>query len=261
MSILRRLYRVTAIFFWTLFMILRALPHQFGGWEGRRKIADLLRTWSRGVAGILNLRVEVRGKIPDDFSGLVVSNHLGYIDIITHGTVFPLRFTSTTVVARWPIFGSMIAVTQPVLVNRESRPASRKALRDFAKTMRKGMCLIVYPEGTSTDGKGGILPFKSTSFEAATFGDMPILPVLTRYIEEPGKPTVCWYGDMTLLPHMWQVLGLSSVEAELHILPPVYPEGMSRKEVSSRVHGLMEKEYSRVTGRDAQELTPADLPF
>ncbi|MEA3490022.1 MAG: lysophospholipid acyltransferase family protein [Candidatus Omnitrophota bacterium] len=251
MAFFLRLYRFTALVLFTLFVIIWSMPYHFGGWRGRREISGLLRVWAKGIAKIIGLRIRISGDIQDVPAGLVVSNHLGYIDIITHGTVFPLRYTSTTEIAKWPVIGQMIALTHPVWVDRISRSASRKALRDFSKTMKRGMYLIVYPEGTSTDGNNGILPFKSTSFEAATFGNLPVIPVLTRYNEVPGRPTVCWYGDMTLLPHIWQVLGYPVVDAEMHVLPPVYPEGRSRKEMAEHVHEIMDREYGRIVSAAA----------
>ncbi|MFH1877806.1 MAG: lysophospholipid acyltransferase family protein [Candidatus Omnitrophota bacterium] len=249
MVYLRCLYRITALALWLVFACLISVPYQFSGWEGNRKISRIVRLWARGVARILNLKIKKYGEMPSLQRGLVVSNHLGYIDIITHGTLFPSRFTSTTVIARWPVIGWIISLTRPVWVDRGYKPASKKASRDFIKTMRRGMCLIVYPEGTSTDGKGGILDFKSTAFEAAVSGNMPVLPVLTLYKEKPGEKTVCWYGDMTLFPHIWEVLKRPSIEAELYFLDAIFPEGRSRKELASFVHGRMSEEYEKLTRR------------
>lgn len=246
MALFRRLYRIPAIILWIFLVILLMIPDRFRGWEGRKRISRFTRLWMRGVARIINLRVHMHGNARGTEGGLVVSNHLSYVDIIAHGVVFPLRFTATTETAKWPFIGWMIGLSHPVLVDRSSPPASKKARRDFAKTIKRGMYLIVYPEGTSTDGQGGILPFKSTSFEAAADGGMPVIPVLTRYREVPGRTTVCWYGDMTFLPHVWEVLGYPSIDAELHFLPPIYPEGRSRKELASYVHGIMDREYGRI---------------
>ena len=247
MAFLRRLYRIIAIVVWFFVVSSMSIPYQFRGWRGRKKISRLSRLWIRGVARIINLRVHTHGNAREAEGGLVVSNHLGYIDILVHGMVFPLRFTSTTEIAKWPVLGPVIALTHPIWVNRESPSASKKAKRDFTKTMKKGLYLIVYPEGTSTDGKDGILPFKSTSFEAAVHGDMPVIPILTRYREVSGRTTVCWDGDMTLMPHMWEILGYPSIDAELYFLPPIYPEGRDRKELASYVRSVMDREYRRIT--------------
>jgi 1-acyl-sn-glycerol-3-phosphate acyltransferase len=176
----------------------------------------------------------------------VVSNHVSYVDIIAHGSVLPARYAAKSDIAKWPVLGWYLGLSRPIWADRNSKQASRKALRDFAKTMRHGMDLIVYPEGTTTDGKSGILAFKSTSFEAALRGNAPIVPVLTRYNEPAGRPTVCWYGDMTLVPHVWQILGYPSIEAELRFLEPVSPDGRPRKELASAVHGIMAREYERM---------------
>jgi hypothetical protein len=72
-----------------------------------------------------------------------------------------------------------------------------------------------------------------------------VLPVITRYRQAPGEPTICWYGDMTLLPHVWQVLAFPSIEAEVRFLEPIFPDGRSRKELASFVHESMSREYAK----------------
>lgn len=249
MAFFRRLYRITAILAWYLFIFVLSIPHRSGGWKGRKELSRHTSLWLRGVGKIINLRVKTHGYIREAPAGLLVSNHLGYIDIISHGMFFPLRFTPKADTASWLVIGKIIASSSPIWVHRDSKSASRKALRDFVKTMRRGIYLVVYPEGTSTDGKNGLLPFKSTPFEAVIAGNLPVLPILTHYRDAPGASTVCWYGDMKLFPHIWEVLGLPSIEAELHFLPPIFPEGRSRKDLANHVHDVMDREYRRIFRR------------
>lgn len=247
MPLLRRLYKIVAIVVWTPVVAIMMVPYRFiSGWESTIRISHLVRLWARGMAKIFNLRIKIYGNIPEASGGLFVSNHLGYLDILAHGTILPMRFTSTVVINKWPVIGWVTGLSRPILVDRNSAQSSRKASRDFVKTMKRGMYLIVYPEGTSTDGKGGILPFKSTSFDAAVMGDMPILPILTRYREVPGRETVCWYGDMTLMPHLLRILGYPRIDAELHFLDPIMPEGRSRKDLARDVREVMLKEYEKL---------------
>lgn len=229
------------------------MPYRLRGWRTRKKVSQFVHLWARGVARIVNLRVRTYGSVPLDTSGLLVSNHLGYLDIVTHGSIFPLRFSPSTEAMKIPVIGTLIRLTNPVVVDRTSPASSKRTLRDYAKTMLKGMYMIVYPEGTSTDGKNGLSTFKSTSFEAAISGNLPVLPVLTRYIEPAGSPSVCWYGDMSFLPHFWQVLGVPTIEAELRFLPAIFSEGRSRKEFSSAVHDIMDREYHKLQKRGFSE--------
>jgi 1-acyl-sn-glycerol-3-phosphate acyltransferase len=245
-SLLLRIYRISALILWSIIIAIASIPYQLtGGWPGVKKIGHIVHLWNKGVARIVNLRVTVSGAVPDIPGGLVVSNHVSYLDIITHGSVLPLRYSPKSDIAKWPLLGWYIGLSRPVWADRQSRQASRKTLRDFAKTMKRGMYLIVYPEGTSTDGKSGILPFKSTSFEAALIGNAPIIPVITRYNEVPGRPTVCWYGDMTLLPHVWQILRFPSIEVRMQFLDPIIPDRRHRKELASMVRDVMVREYNK----------------
>ena len=245
MSIIIRLYRIAALILWIMIIILISAPYRFRrGWHGVRTMSGFAHLWTKGVAKIVNLRVMISGEIPSTEGCLIVSNHLSYVDIIAHGSVLAVRYSPKTDIAKWPLLGWYLGLSRPIWIDRRSRQASKKALSDFAETMKNGIHLIVYPEGTSTDGKSGILPFKSTSFEAAIEGGAPVLPVITRYKESRGMPEVCWYGDMTLLPHVWQVLGAPRIDVELRFLSPVLPEGRSRKELASYVHDVMNKEYA-----------------
>jgi 1-acyl-sn-glycerol-3-phosphate acyltransferase len=247
MVFFRRIYRLSALLLWAILVALLSMPHRLrGGWKSVKEISYFTRLWSRGIAKIINLHVKVSGPIPSSAGGLVISNHLSYIDIITHGSILPVRYSPKSDIKKWPVLGWYLGLSRPIWTNRNSRQASKKILRDFTKTVNKGMYLIVDPEGTSTDGNSGILPFKSTSFEAAITGKTPIIPVLTRYKQRRGEMTVCWYGEMTLLPHLWKVLGFPSIEAEVHFLKPILPEGRSRKDLALFVHDTMEREYKKL---------------
>jgi lyso-ornithine lipid O-acyltransferase len=240
-----KVIRILLLFLWTLIMVAASLPNRLRGWKGRKATSELTSIWAKGMARIAGIKIKVSGQISDLPSALIVSNHIGYIDIVVHATIFPLRFTPSTDVAKIPVVGFVTAMSNAIFVNRKSAPAARKAVRDFTKTMRKGMYLIVYPEGTSTSGKSGILPFKSTPFDAAAEGDMPILPILTRYREKPGVPTVAWYGDMTFFSHLWGVLGLRSIEAEVRFLEAIFPKKRTRKELAAVTHEAMSSEWNK----------------
>jgi 1-acyl-sn-glycerol-3-phosphate acyltransferase len=246
MGFLRRLYRFFALLIWLVITGFKAFPHRKGGWESIRAVSQIAKLWGAGIARILNMKIKINGDASDFNGGLIVSNHLGYLDIIAHAATFPLRFTPKSDIAKWPLLGSYLGMNRPVWVDRSSRQKSQQMAEDFKETMSHGINLIVYPEGTSTSGKEGILPFKSTPFEAVAVGDFKILPVLTFYYEKPGEKPLAWYGGMTLVPHLWRITALPEIEVELYILPPIAPEGRDRKELAEYVHGVMEKEYFRI---------------
>ena len=248
MALIRRVCRIIFLLAWTLIMVTASLPNRLRGWKGIKATCELTRVWAKGIAFISGINITTFGKSHNAGAGLVVSNHLGYIDIIVHASLFPLRFTPSTDVAKIPIVGGVTTASNAIFVNRRSTPAAKKAVRDFTKTMKRGIYLIVYPEGTSTDGKSGILPFKSTPFDAAAEGDMTILPILTRYREKTGSQRVAWYGDMTFFSHFWKLLGIRKIEAEVRFLDPIAPEGRDRKQLASFTHEMMSREWEKWGG-------------
>ena len=142
----------------------------------------------------------------------------------------------------------MISLNRPVWIDRKSRQKSKEAAEEMEATMQNGISMLVYPEGTSTDGQPGLLPFKATPFEAAAELALPIQPTLLFYEGVPKQTEpLAWYGDQELLPHVWRILGLKEIKMRVYVLPVVHPEpGEDRKALALRVHDLMEREYWRV---------------
>ncbi|MCX6985052.1 MAG: 1-acyl-sn-glycerol-3-phosphate acyltransferase [Lentisphaerae bacterium] len=210
-----------------------------------KRVTKITRLWGWGISKIIGMNIKIHGDPEIIGGGIIVANHQSYLDIIAHASVFHPRFTPKVEIASWPVLGWILGINRPVWVDRKSKQSSQKTLVEYRETLEHGINLIVYPEGTSSEG-AGILPFKSTPFEAVSSGNHKIYPVLIRYIQKPGEPTLCWYGDMTLLPHCWYILGRPSINVEIHMLDPILPEGRNRKELARFVHDYMEKKYNAI---------------
>lgn len=246
MTIVRRIYRVLALSFWFLLNAAMAFPCLFMGWRGLAGASRQTKMWGSGIAKIINLNINVIGDLDRiTGGGLIVSNHLGYLDIITHSALFPLRFTPKKEIAYWPVLGWILALNQPIWIDRGSRQASKRVMEKIQETLDHGIPLIVYPEGTSTDGKNGLLPFKSTPFEAVAQKNRPIFPILTMFRQE-SEDRACWHGDMPLLPHAWGMLGYPRLDVDVHVLEPIEPTSSNRKEIAAQVHDVMDGEFRRI---------------
>jgi len=258
MKIFRRIFRVLEILFWLMFTCFFSFFAHFGGWKAVRRVTRCSSIWGYGFTKILNIKTTVIGN-PDSFKGgMIVSNHMGYLDILVHAAIFPIRFTPKADIRKWPLMGWYLGISRPIWVDRGSRHKSAEVYQQILDTMKHGIPLLVYPEGTSTDGEKGIKTFKSTPFEAIAASDYPILPIITHYSSTENGESTAWFGDMTLLPHLWRILGYKSINVEVHILPPVKAEGRSRKELAEYVHELMEKEYWKIKKRSPEEVAAKD---
>lgn len=249
MALIRRLVRALLLLLWFLILtVWVALVNRKKGWDGVANAAAWTRLWARGSARIAGHKIIVYGN-PEAFEGgLIVGNHQGYLDIVAHASIFRIRFAPKKEIRSWPFLGFMISLNRPVWIDRKSRQKSKEAAEEMEATMQNGIAMLVYPEGTSTDGQHGLLPFKSTPFEAAAELALPIQPTLLFYEGVPKQTEpLAWYGDQELLPHVWRILGLKEIKMRVYVLPVVHPEpGEDRKALALRVHDLMEREYWRV---------------
>ena len=246
MALFRRLYRMCLLVGWFLFMALISLPFKIGGWNSIRRVCFCTRLWGSGIARIVGIRIRVRGDLNNFRGGLIVSNHQSYLDIIIHAAVFPIRFMPKSDIRSWPFLGWYLGISRPIWVNRSSRQESSLLCRQMCDTMEHQIPLIIYPEGTTTHGKSGLLPFKSTPFEAVASTSLPLLPIITVFSDPPDGKSLAWIGDDTLMPHLWRILGYSRIEVEIHPLPVLLPEGRSRKDLANDVHAMMETAYWKI---------------
>jgi 1-acyl-sn-glycerol-3-phosphate acyltransferase len=195
---------------------------------------ELARTlppaYHRLVCRILGIRVAAQGELAKNRPLLIVGNHTSYLDIEVLGSLIPGSFVAKAEIARWPFFGWLAKLQRSVFIERRSSKA-REHKDEIEKRLLEGDVLILFPEGTSNDGNR-ILPFRSTLFSVAerrVEGEaLVVQPVSLAYTRLDGmpmgrsfRPFFAWYGDMELPPHLWQMLGLGIVTAEVIFHEPV----------------------------------------
>src|SRR5207249_2593331 len=114
--------------------------------RGRRLHARAawLHGWCRFACRVLGVRVTTRGSMPA--SGLLVSNHLSYLDIIVLSSIRPCVFVAKRDVARWLLFGWLAHAAGTIFVDRERRFSSKKAVDLIRKAIAGGAVVILFPE-------------------------------------------------------------------------------------------------------------------
>jgi 1-acyl-sn-glycerol-3-phosphate acyltransferase len=246
---IRKIYRLTISLLWLPVVMIPALwKHLFSGtyWKKVYRLSFCVNRWARGLARCMGLKIRVHGDPKEANGVLIVSNHCGYLDVMTQGAVFPIRFAPKQEIRWWPFLGWYLGLSLPVWVDRQSPQQSVKVMEACRETLKNGINMLVYPEGTSTSGEEGLLPFKSTAFEAVCGQDIAILPVLLIYRKTPDGFPLPWFGKMKLFPHYWHIIGYRRQEVEVFILPKVIPGERNRKELALYMHELMEKKYKEL---------------
>lgn len=201
---------------------------------GSRLANVLPMIYHRACCRLLGLVIEQRGTMTTARPTLFVSNHCSYLDISALGSIIPGSFVAKAEVANWPLFGFLSKLQRTVFVDRQRRTTHHQR-DELARRLAAGDNLILFPEGTSSDGNR-TLPFRSALFAVAesgpAAGDAPVLltiqPVSIAYTRLNGipigrtfRPLFAWYGDMDLFGHLWRVLGLGRIIVVIEFHPTV----------------------------------------
>ena len=195
-----------------------------GRWDARPRFVTIAHRWmSRLLLSILGITVLVDGRenegreMGGNLPGLLISNHLGYLDVLIIGSRYETTFVAKSEVAGWPLIGWLARLGGTIFLRRGDTSSSVRAVYLAGRRLRTSRQLHVFPEGTTTDGRS-IATFHPLFFAAAIRGRQAVLPLTLRIEEvvEKGRPVgsanelLCWYGESSLLPHLWRLLLIDS---------------------------------------------------
>jgi len=194
----------------------------------------LLQRNSRRVLRVFASSTEISGPLPK--TGLLVCNHLTYLDILLLGSLTPGVFVSKYEVRHWPVLGWFSRMSGTIFVRRERRSDVARIAREIHCVMREGQLVVLFPEGTSSDGRQ-ILPFKSSLLEPATGTDHELFAGHITYAITEGslENDVCYWGDMAFLPHAVKLLTRPRVAARVSF-SRVQTSEASRKDLARQLH-------------------------
>ncbi len=238
--------------FLVLWLLVWLLPVSFAHFLRKKTWRnDMLRRVCGGILRIGNVHVSVIGEIPIERPVLLVSNHISYLDVPIIASVIDARFTPKSEIATWPFIGYCCRLFDSVFITRNAK-SIEQGKQALIQAFREGTAISLFPEATTGDGVH-MLPFKPAFFDVAVVeGDnIPVIiqPLAIRYTKISGLPidkgqwpSVAWYGDMALLPHLINFLGIGRVDVELHMLPAIIPQaGQDRKQLAKAAESAIEQ--------------------
>jgi 1-acyl-sn-glycerol-3-phosphate acyltransferase len=166
---------------------------------------------------------------------LLVANHVSWIDIQALGTVAGARFVGKAEVRDWPIVGTMAARLGTVFLRRNHRRDAMRVKNLLAKMLVTGERVVVFPEGTTTDGTK-LGPFYAALLQAAVDAAIPVQPVAIRHLESDGTPSAAaaFIDDMDFLTSLGRVLARPRITTELVFGPPIWAADKTRRELAAR---------------------------
>ena len=209
------------------------------------------RVYWATFARLIGLHVRVVGAAAAKGQGrrvIYAANHCSWLDIPVLGGQLEACFVSKDEIARWPGVSLVARLGRTVFVSRQRRATGRER-DDMRGRLAAGDDLLLFPEGTSSDGSR-VLPFRTAFFSVAE-GEAPplIQPVSVVYDRLGSLPTrrgtravFAWYGDMDLASHFWRLGRLRGMRVTVLIHPPLDPATYANRKL------LAQAAWDRVAG-------------
>jgi len=171
--------------------------------------------------------------------GVVISNHLGYLDIIVFAALHRCVFVAKSEIRSWPFLGWMTTMAGTVYVERGRGGAANRAADGMRAAEAAGIPVVFFPEGTTSNGTS-VLKFHSGLLAQAVEAAQPITAAYLRYRltlqngpEITVENDVSYWGDTTLLKHIFRLLGLRGIEVEARFAdsPISFSEGTDQRKL------------------------------
>jgi lyso-ornithine lipid O-acyltransferase len=262
--------RATAILAVFLIVTLAAMPVQWLFIKlGLRAARTFPGQYHRLVCALFGIHIRIAGKPVTGEGVLLVANHTSWADILIFSAATPLCYVSKAEVARWPFFGTLARLQRTVFVERERRSTTGQARDVIRERLTAGETLLLFPEGTSHDGNR-VLPFKSALLGAAeavlaSGRHVAVQPVSAAFTQLHGlpmgrenRPLFAWYGDMEMVPHLWEAILAGPIEVVVQFHPPLSLDEMDRKTLAIRARQVIQAGVSEaLQGRTQLDLIPA----
>jgi 1-acyl-sn-glycerol-3-phosphate acyltransferase len=130
---------------------------------------------------VSGMRLRVRGleNLDPRRSYVFMSNHRSNADILAIAWAlrrYQLRWVAKKELLRVPLFGWGLRATRQIVIDRSDRAQAIASYRAASERIRRGISVVVFPEGTRGEGEE-LLPFKKGGFRFALETETPIVPM------------------------------------------------------------------------------------
>jgi 1-acyl-sn-glycerol-3-phosphate acyltransferase len=198
----------------------------------------LTHRWSRQLLTLLGIRVEAASA---DFAriddGLLVANHISFIDIFVINALLPAAFVAKSDVAAWPLIGWLNRRSGTVFIERGSRQAAHRTHQHMLEALRTGKRLAIFPEGTTTAGDR-LLPFHAALLQSAIDAAVPVHALALGYYGAGGvrSEAPAYIGDISLLECLISILQAGGLVVRVALAASFVPPLADRRHLAHCAH-------------------------
>jgi 1-acyl-sn-glycerol-3-phosphate acyltransferase len=215
MNYIRVGYRAPLALLWTLithFCFIR--PSQILGTSKRALWST--KIWGIGLSFIMGIRIHKVNECPTPLGDVIISNHMGFLDIPIMLSCFPAVFVIKAEMTKAFFFGKALIKQGHVFVERGSMSSRRKASEELIQVLKDGDRIVVFPEGRASP-KAKRPPFKPFSFAAVQQLDKRIQLCAIDYL--PDRSMLEWDVRKSTFVQLAGLLGRPRIDVSLEFFP------------------------------------------
>ncbi|MCP4678617.1 MAG: 1-acyl-sn-glycerol-3-phosphate acyltransferase [Deltaproteobacteria bacterium] len=249
---IRVLIRAPIALMWTLLIhwFLIRIPQLFH----KRRYTRPIGIWGRGLAFIMGVRIHKLNERSGPMGDIVISNHMGFLDVPVLLAHFPSVFIIKMEMRRVFYFGKALENQGHVFVQRDKLKSRHSARDGLMSVLKDGDRIIVFPEGRASPGAER-LPFKPFSFAAAQRRDKLVEPCVIDYL--PNRDMLKWDINRPMVPQLIEIIGRRRTDISIEFLPAEKVD--DPREMAQRYHDLIQgklEEYDRKRAADIDTEEP-----
>lgn len=192
--------------------------------------ARTIRAWHAGACRALGIELVCHGQpIP---GALYACNHISWLDIPVLGSQLERAcFLSKTEIRGWPLIGWLAARSGAIFLARGN--GQQDASRQIADVLRAGHGVVLFPEGTTTDGLR-LRRFHARLLQPALDVHVLVQPIAIRYLDAHGQPNprAAYIDDDSFNDTLQRIVAEDGLVAEVHFLPVIAPDELSRSQLA-----------------------------
>lgn len=193
--------------------------------------SQVVSLWSRSLCWVMGLKLHFTGALPE--KGLLVANHLSWLDIHILHAVVPVRFVSKAEVRNWPVMGWLAARAGTLFHQRGCGKSSEQTRDIMTEGLKQGGLLAIFPEGRIW-GDGKLHTFHGRFMQPALDSGSPIYPVAIDFsIAGKADRTITFHHGENLLANVLRLLGEPGRDVRVVFLPALESSG-NRKQLAGQ---------------------------
>ncbi len=180
----------------------------------------------RRLSAALPFSVQVHGELPQG-PHLWLGNHVSWTDIPLLGQLLPISFLSKAEVRTWPLAGWLAHKAGTLFIRRGTGDSALLA-RQLERQLSAGRSVLIFPEGTTTDGRQ-VRTFHGRLLTGAIEAGVPLQPVAIRYQRDGQTDAIApFIGDDDLVSHLLRLFAAERGAVEIFLPAPIASLGRER---------------------------------